>query len=516
MAYFQEPVVENPNENFRIRKCTIFYYLDDDTLHITEKRIENSGLTQGVFLKRHQVPKEGGGNYTYRDLNLGMNLDVYGRVFRVIDCDEFTRKFFNNEGLQLNQAERYPDDTFAHTRAMINMKQTPPDEAEQKEYVEVLRGGGNPNKALAEFLDNDRKVLSYKILWNDNAYDGGQKFYVLNFFLSDNCVEVKEINEQNTGRFPFPMLMKKQKLAKQPIMTHCPGMSLRKEEFYMPQDLLIGTQLDVYGRKVMIYDCDAYTKAWYKANLNHDQVAIQLKKAQPNLMYEAVPPYNGYGKEEDSLGSVYSLQPKPPKVDMKKMFKQDMHILRFECKLISTEPDDESRKFIISFYCGDDTIQVYEVCDKNSGRMGGKFMERKKHKNPVGQIYYAEKDFLIGRTIFLGGYKFQLQKADDYTEKYMEDNPDIFKEQSLDYIINKIKKGASAHNSLQEYAIALMQRLDKNGDGFISFQEFTAGLRELNIFITHHEEHALMRRFDSNGDGKISMEEFYNTLAASF
>jgi len=85
-----------------------------------------------------------------------------------------------------------------------------------------------------------------------------------------------------------------------------------------------------------------------------------------------------------------------------------MHCLRFEAKVISTEPDDENRKFIISFYCGDDTIQVYEVCDKNSGRMGGKFMERKKHKNPVGGNYYEEKDLLIGRTLFLGGYKFQL------------------------------------------------------------------------------------------------------------
>ena len=28
---------------------------------------------------------------------------------------------------------------------------------------------------------------------------------------------------------------------------------------------------------------------------------------------------------------------------MKKMFKQDMHILRFNAKLVSTEPDDESR-----------------------------------------------------------------------------------------------------------------------------------------------------------------------------
>mmetsp|Transcript_45806 Transcript_45806/g.33544 ORF Transcript_45806/g.33544 Transcript_45806/m.33544 type:complete len:136 (-) Transcript_45806:1237-1644(-) len=37
-AYFQEPVVENPNENFRIRKCIVYYYLEDDTLHIIERR----------------------------------------------------------------------------------------------------------------------------------------------------------------------------------------------------------------------------------------------------------------------------------------------------------------------------------------------------------------------------------------------------------------------------------------------------------------------------------------------
>jgi EF-hand domain-containing protein 1 len=196
-----------------------------------------------------------------------MSIDVYGRVFRIVDCDDFTRKFYNNEGLKLNTPERIPDDTFAYTRAMIDMKQTPPDEAEQKEYVEVLRGGGRPNKALSSFLENDRKVLSFKILWNDTAYDGGQKFYVLNFFLSDNNVEVKEINEQNTGRFPFPMLMKKRKLAKQPIMTHCPGMSLRKEEYYMPEDLIIGSKINVFGREVIIYDCDAYTRDWYQANL---------------------------------------------------------------------------------------------------------------------------------------------------------------------------------------------------------------------------------------------------------
>jgi hypothetical protein len=107
-AYFQESVVENANENFRIRNCIVYYYLEDDTLHIIEKRLENSGIPQGIFLKRHKVPKPRitpPSYYTWKDLNLRMNLELYGRVFRITDCDDFTRKFFSNEGYALHTAE---------------------------------------------------------------------------------------------------------------------------------------------------------------------------------------------------------------------------------------------------------------------------------------------------------------------------------------------------------------------------------------------------------------------------
>jgi len=155
-------------------------------------------------------------------------------------------------------------------------------------------------------------------------------------------------------------------------------MSLKDETYYGPSDLMCGLKVRVYGRDCLIYDCDDFTKSWYHANMMVEQKPIKLAKGRPNVTYQALPGYNGYGSPEDSLGSVLSLNAKPPKIDMKKMFKQDMHVLRFETSLVSTEPDDETRKFIISFYCGDDTIQIYEICDKNSGRIGGRFMERKK------------------------------------------------------------------------------------------------------------------------------------------
>jgi len=59
------------------------------------------------------------------------------------------------------------------------------------------------------------------------------------------------------------MLLKKQKLAKAPILTHCPGMSLKTEEYYEPADLMCGNKVTIYGRDCLIYSVDEFTHCWY-------------------------------------------------------------------------------------------------------------------------------------------------------------------------------------------------------------------------------------------------------------
>jgi hypothetical protein len=44
-------------------------------------------------------------------------------------------------------------------------------------------------------------------------------------------------------------------------------MTLKKEEFFTPSDLVCGRYLTLYSRNCLIYDCDAMTKAWYRENL---------------------------------------------------------------------------------------------------------------------------------------------------------------------------------------------------------------------------------------------------------
>lgn len=82
--------------------------------------------------------------------------------------------------------------------------------------------------------------------------------------MADDTIEVKEDKLPNSGKDPFPLLLKRTKLAKTPIMTHYPGMNLKKEEYYSAADLTIGQFINIYNRPCFIYGCDPFTKKWYK------------------------------------------------------------------------------------------------------------------------------------------------------------------------------------------------------------------------------------------------------------
>jgi hypothetical protein len=57
-------------------------------------------------------------------------------------------------------------------------------------------------------------------------------------------------------------------------------------------------------------------------------------------------------------------------------------ILRYEAVLETTRAEDQGRKFIISYRLSDDTIGVYEPPMRNSGIIGGKFLENSRVAKP--------------------------------------------------------------------------------------------------------------------------------------
>ena len=267
-GYFDEHVTESAYENWRIRPCTILYYLEDDTVHVIENKYENSGIPQGEFIKRRRTKlfekdNELKRELCWKDLNLGKNITIFDKNFRLCKCDKFTQDFYNKNGILLNPEEEIPSIDFSTKYSMIDFTKVKKNIAEMKEYAEVGLGGGHPNGGLEQFLENDRKVLRFDISWYD-PYDKEEKYYKLHFYLADNQMEICEIKVNNSGKDNFPKLLRKSKLPKVPRMTYCPGIEVPEEEYYMPKDLLIGNYIYVYNRKCKIFGCDEFTKNWYK------------------------------------------------------------------------------------------------------------------------------------------------------------------------------------------------------------------------------------------------------------
>lgn len=197
------------------------------------------------------------------------------------------------------------------------------------------------------------------------------------------------------------------------------------------------------------------------------------------------------------------------------MYTQDQYILRFEARMVSQVKDDNSRKFIVSFFCGDDTIQVYEVAGKNTGVWQGKFLERMLHQNPITKEKYKEKDFQIGEIIQLNVYRFQLLKADEFTHKYMKSKPEVFQEADIEYVITKLKQKAAEYKSLDLFLIDLIKKLDKNKNQRIEFEELVEGLKEMGFNLSYQECYTLMRYFDTDGNWLLSMEELFVGLGGN-
>ncbi len=195
IGYFVEHVVESAYENYRIRKCNIFYYLDDDTMHIDEIREENSGIVQGYFIKRQRCQKEGqkGVFINWRDFNLRGEIFLFGKKFRICDCDDFTKYYYNKHGYKLNEPEKIPEINFEDKFKNVDFEQNKKNIAEIKEYIEVGLKGGHPNKTLKQFLENDRKVLNFDISWFDDKYDKEEKVYKMNYYLADGKISNKYI-----------------------------------------------------------------------------------------------------------------------------------------------------------------------------------------------------------------------------------------------------------------------------------------------------------------------------------
>lgn len=435
-GYFKEAVFSSPSENFRVRKCIVYYYLEDDSLHIAEPKIENSGIPQGVFIKRHRVPKASGEFVGVPDLAIGADLALYGRHFHLYDCDAFTRAFYESNGRPLGEPEEAPLDPFTKkntVKTTSHNKLMHP----HKEFMEASLGKsmyGTDIEGTQKFLRNDGKVLRFYAIWSDPNLFGEKQAFVVHFFLADDTVEVLEVQQPNSGRDPFPALIKRGKLPKN-YKDHTADMASigwqrdKEVRYYTEADFRVGDYITAYGRKLFLCGADRFTQEFYMENFG--MTAADFPRLCMDDEAETVPrllppAHTGFGSEEDSLGSFLYLMPKIPKQDFKKLMENDGLSLRFAATFVNPQPEDRDRRFVITYFLNNDTMSIFEKFDRNSGFVGGKFLERMRCKNEASGEYFKPSDLYAGAQVTVNSFKFKLVDADDSTIEFMRQNPRVF------------------------------------------------------------------------------------------
>ncbi|XP_029394901.1 EF-hand domain-containing protein 1 isoform X1 [Mus pahari] len=437
-AYFQEDVPISMEEHYRIRQVNIYYYLEDDSMSIIEPVVENSGIPQGKLIKRQRFTKNDvGDHYHWKDLNRGINLTVYGKTFRIVDCDRFTQDFLESQGIELNPSEKIPLDPYTQLRKEPVRKYVTPSDFDQ----------------LKQFLTFDKQVLRFYAIWDDtDSLFGECRHYIIHYYLMDDTVEIREVHERNNGRDPFPLLMNRQRMPKVLVENarNFPKCVLEISdqevlEWYTAKDFIVGKPLTILGRTFFIYDCDPFTRQFYKDKFGMpDLPPVDVTKKEPPPVKQELPPYNGYGLIEDSAQNCFALIPKAPRKDVVKMLMNDNKVLRYLAALESPVPEDKDRRFVVSYFLATDMISIFEPPVRNSGIIGGKFLGRTKvvkSFSPVDNpIYYSPSDFFIGAVIEVFGHRFVILDTDEYVLKYMESNASQYSPEALASIQNRIQK----------------------------------------------------------------------------
>lgn len=513
-GFYREAVNESNLENCRTRHVTIYYYLEDGTVHISEPKQDNSGLPQGTRVRRGKLPKQSGGLVDPTDLRVGQEFECYSCSYFITDCDKFTRDYYSKIGQeQPYNTMEIPSDTLDSVKHLHDGADNDFSKAAEKLYREKMLGGGCPNGKLGDFLKNDRQVLRFFAVMDDlSTPQYERRPFTVMYFLSDNTVEIRETFIDGCGRDNFPRHFKRAKMAINFQVESPIDPELRDSDCIQPHHFAIGENVSLAGSTYYTYDADGFTRKWYNDPANGqtplDLLAADVMLPERPVCRPQTPPYLGFGSWDDSMASVLNLVPKVPQKDFIKLFQNDGKVLRFLGKFVNPKEEDKNRQFLFLYFLHDDTMMISEPPQRNSGIMAGRFLEKGVHMNQLKEKAVTQYDLKPGNMVQFNKWQFEMTSMDEYTRRYFEDDGATF-QFNLEAVLQKLRiaMGQQAANIREVF-----RRFDLDSNGVVTIDEFQACLTYYNFKLQAHETLALMRHFDGKLDGQVSYNEFCDTV----
>lgn len=505
-AYFEELEVHNPaGSDPRVRKCNIYFYVEDQTISIVEKPQINSGIPQGTIVKRSVPCKPDGLPYGVEDFRVGADLVIHGRTYHIYDCDGATRRYIKYRfDESMEDAYEPPRDIWSaetdRRKKNEEWGRFHSKKNHNKTFMEAMLGNTVNNTGRAGFIEYGNKTLKFLCVWdNKDKLYGDRLEFCLTYYLSDDTIE---IFSQSAGGELFSRLLKRSRLPKHPHMKTLGESAV--EDYYHWEDFYIGLELNVYSRRLRIVDSDNSTRMFYKT-INVPMGDAEAPPAPIEVYHEReIPPSTGFGSEEDSLRSCQgSLMPGPIH---HKMVGEDKKLIFTGC-LLSGTTDDVDRRFVITYFVQDNTIKIQEPPVRNSGFVGGVFLSRRVVKTEGGDPI-SHLHLYVGAKLQVLKHKFLILGANENTMRWMEDKK--HPRSSFYDILEKIKPFVLA-DAMSGALASKFESLDVSGQGRCTQQALTSILKEYDLLGDDKiSEHELMSIVRANGNKKPTFD--YNKM----
>jgi hypothetical protein len=184
-------------------------------------------------------------------------------------------------------------------------------------------------------------------------------------------------------------------------------------------------------------------------------------------------------------------------------------ILHFTAKLVSRNKDDGLRDFVVAFFVEDSSFMITERVVRNSGFRGGKFLNRVKVDNPTTNSPYRPDEVVVGATITVGGWSFDLTGASEEALKKMEAKPETFVRSDLSALILPLI--TQLKPTVSELRAAFLAK-DKKKHGKIPSVDARDVLAEFDVTFGTQEWVTLQRRFQFSTTNEFLYEDFLSLL----
>ncbi|KAG5465968.1 hypothetical protein CUR178_00683 [Leishmania enriettii] len=515
-AYYTEVVVASSIETWRVRKVKIHYFLADGSMSIVETpAVANSGLQKGTTVSRFRPE----GVDVFR-MCIGASIPCRGLTYQVVDCDAFTREFFEVMGMPQPEPLEYPRDDF-EASAMHRPGGIDEQQIEMRRVVEVqaaTRAGTHASlltpderKKARDFYEYDRNVLRFYAVWEK------RKFRIY-FYLADGSIAVLFDKAENDGRDPCPIFVRRRRIPKEARAVLLSPETLNRPQgpalaCIAAEDLRTGSSVDIFTRPFFIYDCDEHTRAYMEARgIPEPAVAaplceedeITVGKRRPQLAKKARDVAGASGKRFGASTMVFD--DSAAEKDAVKLTRYAHDVFRFAAELVQPSKENEGRRFMICYYLADDTLSVYELPLQNSGHLGGKIFARRAVENVQDPALLK-----VGSTIRLDGVDYLLKEMDERTKRYLEMGMPNMEEAYFRTQDILATVGSYLHQQFSRITDAFRHYASSSTQG-LTRENVREALSDAGVHATDAELTSVMEHADSDKDGWVSLADFTEKL----